>query len=141
MRATAFLVLSFVTLAFTLPSPGPKPDASPVDLAPRACGTLGPNVIDILERGDPNNPHDGQTFNLARVGTPPRNDFISVVSFNYIPAGATGCQLVWQYPPFQYPNQIATGPATQADVWLVSPDPTGTKKRPRFQDDVVEWNM
>ncbi|KAL9625050.1 MAG: hypothetical protein Q9160_000779 [Pyrenula sp. 1 TL-2023] len=104
---------------------------SPTLLPPRACSTLGPNTINILEKGDPTHPHPGQIFNLARGSTGPStsaNDFTSVVSFSYIPSSATGCQLIWQYPGYSYPGiPFATGPATQADVWLVEPpDPTAT---------------
>lgn len=117
---TALIV---ITGSSALPTAAADAEPQPLSLVPRACSTLGPSTINILEKGDPDHPHTGLIFNLAHGGGPGSNDFISVVTFNHIPAGATGCMLQVEYPPLQYPNQIATGPATQADVWSVAPDP------------------
>jgi hypothetical protein len=125
LASILLLATSLLSLTSALPTATADPDASPADLVRRTCATLGPSIIDILEKGDPDQPHNGQVFNLARAGGQGSNQFISVVTFNYIPAGATGCMLKVQYPPFQYPNEIATGDATQADVWSVAPDPAG----------------
>ncbi|KAF7510995.1 hypothetical protein GJ744_005541 [Endocarpon pusillum] len=126
------LTLGLLTTASALPTADAETNANadaspnPVALAPRACTTIPPSNIDILERGDPTNPHNGLIFNIVRTGTPPRNEYISVVTFSNIPAGATGCMFSLQFPPLAYPNQIATGPAIQADVWSVNPDRQGT---------------
>lgn len=126
------LALGLLTTASALPTAEAETNANadaspnPVALAPRACTTIPPSNINILQRGDPNNPHNGLIFNIARSGTPPRNEYIAVVTFSNIPAGATGCMLSAQFPPLRYPNQITTGPAVQADVWSVAPDRQGT---------------
>jgi hypothetical protein len=139
LASILLLATSLLSLTSALPTASADADASPAELVPRACATLGPSIIDILEKGDPDHPHNGQVFNLARGGTPASNNFISVVTFNYIPAGATGCMLRVHYPPFQHPNQIAIGDATQADVWSVAPDPAGvsTWNHPPARDQFV----
>ncbi|ERF69967.1 hypothetical protein EPUS_08778 [Endocarpon pusillum Z07020] len=96
------LALGLLTAASALPTADAAPN--PVELAPRACTTIPPSNINILQRGDPNNPHNGLIFNIVRTGSPPRNEYISVVTFSNIPAGATGCMLSVQFPPLQYPN-------------------------------------
>jgi len=127
LLSTAILVSVITSIASALPSPVANPEASPAELVPRACSTLGPSPIDVLEKSDPNNPHDGPVFQLDRTGSSGSytNDNITVLTFNYIPAGATGCMLQVEFPPLTQPNQIASGTATQANVWTVAPDPNG----------------
>jgi hypothetical protein len=99
------------------------PAASPAELVPRACTTKLPHPIDVLDKTTPNKHLDGSVFRLERTDSV--NDVSSVVTFKNIPAGSTGCTLAVIIPPHT-PGQIATGTATQADVWTVAADPKGT---------------
>jgi hypothetical protein len=134
-------ILTLTTLASALPTAtlDASPEPAAAALLPRACTTIPPSSINILQKGDPSHPHNGLIFNLARGGNPPSNEYISVVTFTNIPPGATGCMLRVQFPPLQYPNQITIGPANQADVWSVAPDPNGlsTWNNPPARDQWV----
>ncbi|PYH92413.1 hypothetical protein BO71DRAFT_400572 [Aspergillus ellipticus CBS 707.79] len=88
------------------------------DLIPRACTTIAPTIIDILDVSTPNTPSPGQHFSLAR--TPNTNTRVSAITFNNIPAGATGCMLEIDIPALAQDNQIASGDS-QADIWTTSP--------------------
>lgn len=92
---------------------------APTELLPRACTTLAPAVINILDAANPNTPYSGQQFTLERSGSPLVDNKISVLTFNNIPAGATGCRLEIELPPLS-DGQIAPSD-TQADVWSADP--------------------
>jgi hypothetical protein len=109
------VVLFSLLLAAATASPTPTED-----LVPRACGTLGPSVIDVLRVSTPDNASPGQQFTVSRAGYPPYNTQISAITFNYIPQGATGCMLEIDIPVLTQPNQIAEG-ATQVDIWTTDP--------------------
>ena len=139
MLASIFLAAaSLLTFTSAVPTAIAEPDASPAELAPRACTTIGA-TINILKKGEPDNPSNGRIFNIVRTGTPLRNEYISVVTFTNIPQGSTGCMLKVSWPPHQYPNMIASGPSLQADVWTVAPDPNGvaTYNHPPARDQFV----
>lgn len=116
------LAVSLLTLTQTT-SAHPTAGPSPVDLVPRACSSLGPSPIDVLQASDPNTPSVTGAFRLERTNSV--DDVSTALTFNYIPAGATGCTLHVIFPPHT-PGAIASGTATQADVWLASPDRYGT---------------
>ncbi|RHZ69174.1 hypothetical protein CDV55_107302 [Aspergillus turcosus] len=109
------VVLFSLLLAAATATPTPTDD-----LVPRACGTLGPSVIDVLRVSTPDNASPGQQFTVSRAGYPPYNTQIAALTFNYIPAGATGCMLEIDIPALAQANQIAEG-ATQVDVWTTDP--------------------
>ncbi|EAU32754.1 predicted protein [Aspergillus terreus NIH2624] len=109
------VLLFSLLLASATASPTPT-----YDLAPRACGTLGPSVIDVLRVSTPDNASPGQQFTVSRAGYPPYNTQISALTFNYIPASATGCMLEIDIPALAQANQIAEG-ATQVDIWTTDP--------------------
>ncbi|MCJ1361018.1 hypothetical protein MMC16_000114 [Acarospora aff. strigata] len=117
---TSILLLSLISLSHALPAAAPAPDAT-AELVPRACSTLGPSNINVLRKAFPDAPSTGQTFELARTGGPNSNTIKSGVTFEHIPAGATGCMLQIEFPPLTSDNQIASGTGTQADVWSTSP--------------------
>jgi hypothetical protein len=98
----------------------PTPDRT-VDIVPRYCSTQAANIIDVLYASQPNSANPGQSFSIARGGSPASNTIISAITFNLIPAGATGCQLAIEFPILTQPNQIATGPAVTAEVWTTRP--------------------
>jgi hypothetical protein len=77
-------------------------------------------VIDVLRVSTPDNASPGQQFTVSRAGYPPYNTQISALTFNYIPASATGCMLEIDIPALAQANQIAEG-ATQVDIWTTDP--------------------
>lgn len=108
------LVVSILTFTSAVPTPA--------ELVPRSCSTLGPANISRLSKAAPNDYLNGQTFALHRNGGPNSNTLKSVVSFAYIPPGATGCMLqidIPKLPTQNNPGPIASGTGTQADVWLI----------------------
>jgi hypothetical protein len=110
---------------------------SPVDLVRRACSTLGPSLIDVLQAADPNSPSVTGDFRLDRTDSV--NEVLTALTFNYIPPGATGCTLHVTFPPHD-PGTIASGTTTQANVYLASPDPYGTStwnNRPQTEQMVA----
>ncbi|OOF93940.1 hypothetical protein ASPCADRAFT_209192 [Aspergillus carbonarius ITEM 5010] len=96
------------TMALTSPTP--------IDLAARACTTISPTIIDILDSANPNTPNPGQHFSLARSAI--ANTKISALTFTGIPTDATGCMLTIDIPALTQP--IAQG-ANQADIWSTDP--------------------
>lgn len=118
LHQCAFLLVSILTLTSAVPTPA--------ELAPRACSTLGPANISRLNKTAPNEYLNGQTFALHRDGGANSNTIKSVVSFAFIPPGATGCMLqidIPKLPTGNNPGPIASGTGTQADVWLVTNPP------------------
>jgi hypothetical protein len=112
------LFVSFLTLASATPTP--------VELVPRACSTVGTANISKLNKTQPNDYLNGQQFVLQRTGGPNSNTIKSVVSFSYIPPGATGCMLqinIPQLPIRNEPVPIASGTGVQSDVWLITNPP------------------
>ncbi|MCJ1256029.1 hypothetical protein MMC24_003848 [Lignoscripta atroalba] len=109
-----------LTLLSTLTAAAPTP-AADAELAPRACGTQAPSIIDVLRASTGDNASPGGQFTLARAGNPPYNTIKSALTFEYIPQGATGCMLQIQFPSFAADGAIANGTATQADVWSTQP--------------------
>jgi len=132
---TSILLLSLISLSYALPAPAPDATA---DLVPRSCITLAPSKISILRKAYPDTPSTGSTFGLARTGGANSNTIESVVTFDYIPAGSTGCMLQPQYPPLASDNQIASGTGTQADVWSTKPSGLGaTWNNPPVKDQFI----
>ncbi|GKZ17430.1 hypothetical protein AbraIFM66951_004732 [Aspergillus brasiliensis] len=100
----------FTSMALTSPTPA--------NLIPRACTTITPTAIDILDSANPDTASIGQQFSLSR--TPTTNTKISALTFTDIPTDATGCMLAIDIPP-ALAQPIATGSSTQADIWTTSP--------------------
>jgi hypothetical protein len=114
------LVTSIVSLVTGTPTPA--------SLAPRACSTVGSANINILDKNAPDTKTNGQVFALRRTGGRDSNTLKSVVSFTYIPQGATGCMLqidLPAQPSRTSPDGLASGTGTQSDVWLLK-KPAGT---------------
>ncbi|MCJ1245654.1 hypothetical protein MMC30_002858 [Trapelia coarctata] len=109
-----------LTALSTLTSSAPTPEGSPT-LEKRTCATQGPSIIDVLRASTGDNASPGQLFTLDREGSPPYDTINSAITFEYIPPGATGCMLQLEFPPLTTDNQIASGTATQADVWSTKP--------------------
>ncbi|GKZ91327.1 hypothetical protein AnigIFM59636_003579 [Aspergillus niger] len=104
--------ITALTLLASVASTSP----TPANLIPRACTTIAPTAIDILDSANPNTPSTGQQFSLARTAT--TNTKISALTFTGIPNGATGCMLAIDIPALAQP--IATG-SSQADIWTTNP--------------------
>ena len=123
MLASRFLLqnlaLALAALS-TLAASAPTPEGSPT-LEKRACESQGPSIIDVLRASTPDNASTGQQFTLDREGNPPYDTIVSAITFEYIPPGATGCMLQVEFPPLTSDNEIASGTATQADVWSTQP--------------------
>ncbi|KAE8372209.1 hypothetical protein BDV26DRAFT_286145 [Aspergillus bertholletiae] len=107
--------IAFIAALFSAANAVP----TPAELLPRACTTVAPSYINILDAANPNTPYPGQQFTLERGGSPLSDNKISVVTFANLPAGATGCQLAIELPPLSK-DQIAPGDI-QADVRNSSP--------------------
>ncbi|KAB8068304.1 hypothetical protein BDV29DRAFT_195757 [Aspergillus leporis] len=121
-KSVALLTL-LLSAAIAVPTPTEN-------LLPRACTTRAPSVIDILKDTTPNTASIGQYFNLERTSSPLKNTKLSALTFNNIPAGATGCRLEVAFPPLG-PNSIATGDV-QAEFW--STDPWNVNTAPTFNN-------
>ncbi|PWY69054.1 hypothetical protein BO70DRAFT_382601 [Aspergillus heteromorphus CBS 117.55] len=95
--------------------------ATPTPAAPlvaRACTTIAPTIIDVLDSSTPNTARPGEDLSLARSAS--ANTRVSAFTFNNIPAGATGCMLEIDIPVLTENNEIAEG-SSQADIWTTSP--------------------
>ncbi|KAE8386994.1 hypothetical protein BDV23DRAFT_175029 [Aspergillus alliaceus] len=119
IKSVALLALIF-SAAIAVPTP--------TELVPRACTTLAPSIIDVLDAANPNTPSPGQQFTLERSGSPLKNNKIAALTFNNIPAGATGCRLELGFPPLSE-GQIAPRDI-QADIW--STDPWDSSSLPTY---------
>jgi hypothetical protein len=109
-----FLTSSLVLITAALSA------AVAVPLEQRACTTIQPTSIDVLNQAHPNTPSLGTQFTLGRTSSRTDN-IISTLTFENIPHGATGCMINILIPVLTEPNEIASGTATQADVWTVQP--------------------
>ncbi|RAL09389.1 uncharacterized protein BO97DRAFT_407739 [Aspergillus homomorphus CBS 101889] len=89
------------------------------EVVPRACTTILPSSIDVLDSANPNTANVGQRFTLRRSGSPASNNKISAFTFTNIPAGATGCTLQVNVPALTTANQIAWG-SNQAEFWTTN---------------------
>ncbi|OXV06749.1 hypothetical protein Egran_05484 [Elaphomyces granulatus] len=108
-----FLTSSLVLITAALST------AVAVPLEQRACTTIQPTSIDVLNKANPNTASLGKQFTLGRTsGT---DNIISTLTFENIPHGATGCMINILIPDLTKPNEIASGTATQANVWTVQP--------------------
>src|SRR5436190_13968452 len=114
LATASFLALSQIASA------APTADGT-VDIVPRACSTQIPSIIDVLYASTGGNPNPGQYFTIGRAGSPAYNTIKSALTFEYIPAGATGCMLAIEFPILDQDEQIATGPSVTAEVWTTSP--------------------
>ncbi|PYH47046.1 uncharacterized protein BP01DRAFT_226443 [Aspergillus saccharolyticus JOP 1030-1] len=103
---------ALATVALAAPSPA-------ADIVPRACTTILPTSIDILDSAHPNTANVGSHFSLQRSGSPVTNNKISAFTFTNIPAGATGCTLQVNVPALAKANQIASG-SNQAEFWTTN---------------------
>ncbi|PYI03167.1 hypothetical protein BO78DRAFT_323441 [Aspergillus sclerotiicarbonarius CBS 121057] len=107
---------------------------TPVDLVARACTTISPSTIDVLDSANPNTPSTGQHFSLARTAT--ANTKVSALTFTGIPNDATGCMLTIDIPALTQP--IAQG-ANQADIW--STDPWDSNSPPTWNNQPNKREM
>ncbi|KAL9618451.1 MAG: hypothetical protein Q9160_006829 [Pyrenula sp. 1 TL-2023] len=136
---TALLLSSSIS---ALPNPSPAQD-----LTPRACSTISPSPIDILDASKPDEvTYDGDlVLNRTSNGNNGyQNTKSTLVSFNNIPWQATGCMLRLTIPKLTKTSQIARANpdqsgAFQADVWKVEADPLGraTWNTPPKKDQFV----
>jgi hypothetical protein len=109
-----FLTSSLVLITAALSA------AVAVPLEQRACTTIQPTSIDVLNQATPNKASLGSQFTLGRINGND-NTIISTLTFENIPQGATGCMFNILIPALTKPNEIASGTATQANVWTVKP--------------------
>ena len=108
MGITKLLILAAVPLSLALPER-------------RACTKLAPSVINWLDEAAPDFHLDGNEFHIDHL-TEPGYDSVSIVTFTDIPEGATGCMLSLEVPVLVESDVIASGQATQADVYTITPD-------------------
>lgn len=128
------LFATIVSIASAVPTPA--------ELAPRACSTVGPVNISKLDKSAPDSKNNGLVFALHRNGGANSNTVKAVVSFSFIPPGATGCMLQIDLPrlPTQNnPGPIASGTGTQSDVWLLKNPPVSNPYDYSFVYDYT-WN-
>lgn len=120
--AISFYVRALILSIFALASAVPTPVG---ELAPRACTTANVFNIAKLNKATPDTTENSSYFRLRREGGPNSNTIKSVISFTYIPPGATGCMLqidIPRLPNYYNQNPIANG-SSQADVWTVKNPP------------------
>ena len=108
----------------------PEPDKN---LHRRTCTTIQPASIDVLSSSSPNTPSLGTQFILSRENGV--DNIISTITFN-VPTGSTGCMINILIPELTVANEIASGTATQADVWTVQPWTTSSP--PTFNNPPVK---
>jgi hypothetical protein len=116
MELTPYLAATLSLLSLSFAAPAPAADASPSateDLVPRACTTIQPSFISCLDSAHPNQANSGLHYRLSRSGGPGTNNKITVMRFDNIPAGSTGCMLTYAYPANK---ALGTG-STQADLF------------------------
>ncbi|KAH8422520.1 uncharacterized protein LDX57_000274 [Aspergillus melleus] len=127
-------LLLFLTTAITS-------TATPIDLTQRdTCTTLAPSTISILNLSTPDTPNLGTQLTLTRTTNPSRNTQTVSLTFTNISTTATGCILQLALPELTAANEIASGPATQADIWKTTPwEPANapTWNRPPVKDQMV----
>lgn len=63
------------------------------DLVPRACTTKIVDTIDYFDKDNPDTSFPGYYIRMKRTGGPGSNTIRAGITFNNIPAGATGCTL------------------------------------------------
>ncbi|KAE8149873.1 hypothetical protein BDV25DRAFT_172543 [Aspergillus avenaceus] len=116
---------------------------TPSELLPRACTTLAPSAIDILDASTPSSPNTGTQFQLERTSSR-QNVKISALTFNNIPAGSTGCRLEIEFPPLTRSNEVAHG-ANGAQVWSTDPweasSPPTWSQQPNKREMVGTYNF
>ncbi|KAI9043024.1 uncharacterized protein KD926_004527 [Aspergillus affinis] len=103
------------------------------------CTTLAPSTIDILAHSNPDTPTLGTHLNLTR-STTSKNTSSVTLTFTEIPTSATGCILQLAIPQLTTPHEIASGSATQADIWKTAPwtsDHAPTWNNPPVKDQMV----
>lgn len=111
------LLTLFTLLILTTSSPTPSEEKTK-----RYCTVQRPDIINVLSASDPDNAHYTGFVNLTRTaGNPGQNTQSTALSFVYIPQGSTGCMLQFTLPALKTENQIASGTATQADIWTTEP--------------------
>jgi len=111
--------LVLITGALTALSAAVAIPESGKTLEQRTCTTIQPTSIDVLSSSSPNTPSLGSQFTLSRNNRV--DNIISTITFENIPQGATGCMFNILIPVLTKPNEIASGSATQSDVWTVKP--------------------
>jgi hypothetical protein len=102
------LLLAAPSLASPLPTTGGSK---------RSCTIQFPDVAVTFSQLSPVSSDPG--ILMARTGGPGTNDIKAGITFNGIPAGATGCMLSFALPPVTSPNEFAVG-ANNFDVFGVS---------------------
>jgi hypothetical protein len=134
IHSCVLLLVSILNLVYAVPTPA--------ELAPRSCSTLGPANISKLNKAAPNDYINGALFTLHRNGGSNSNTIKSVVSFSYIPPGATGCMLqidIPKLPTQNNPGPIASGTGTQSDVWLITNPPQDNPYNTQYLYE-YSWN-
>jgi len=99
----------------------------------RSCTTVQPTTINRPSADYPNG-HSifgDQDFVVTREGSPAANTEVSIVTFDNIPAGATGCTLQVQWPNLGVDGFFAHGYPGQSEITvdvysLTTPDTSGT---------------
>ncbi|PLB46604.1 hypothetical protein P170DRAFT_438323 [Aspergillus steynii IBT 23096] len=113
---------------------------TPIDLVRRECKYLAPSAIDILSESNPDTPSLGNHFSLSHEANPSRNTETVALTFTDIPATASGCVLQLAIPKLTHENEIASGTATQAEIWKTNPwthDDAPTWSHPPHKDRMV----
>lgn len=114
MHLTPYLAatLSLLSLSTAAPTADASPSATE-DLVSRACTTIQPSFISYLDSAHPNQANSGLHYRLSRTGGPSSNKITTIMRFDGIPAGSTGCMLQYAYPANK---ALGTG-ATQANLY------------------------
>jgi len=89
-------------------------------LVPRACSTVFPTVIDLIDQAMPNSTTDGMTVTVAldqAANSTTLTHRDALVIFNNIPAGAYGCQLEAIFPAGAV---ITSSGVTQVNVFSLN---------------------
>lgn len=104
--------LSLLSLSIAAPTADASASATE-DLVPRACTTIQPSFISYLDSAHPNQANSGLHYRLSPTGGSGSNKITTVMRFDSIPAGSTGCMFQYAYPANK---ALGTG-ATQADLF------------------------
>ncbi|OJD27421.1 hypothetical protein ACJ73_01178 [Blastomyces percursus] len=118
--ASCLALLSLLGTAIAAPSPTADPyHDKTVDLAPRACQTLYPEVFYWLDKTYPNITIEANSFSvMRRKGV---NTRVAGIVFVGITVGSTGCMLGYDSPSPGFPGEYGEGPSVTVDIWSTHP--------------------
>lgn len=104
------------------------------EISKRACTDQWPDLVVTISA----TAVEYGLITLSRSDGPGSNNRVAGITFNNVPAGATGCMLNFRIPPVTSPNQFAVGSNT-FDVWGVSSPITSSTTWNTLPQRTTQW--